>query len=84
VLILAGLSQRDHPDAVGRAFYEGDYCHAPTSHPNPNPARLAIILAGIRTNEQDSLKHCFGICEIETMFPDIDSVLRFVPFELIV
>jgi hypothetical protein len=72
------LSQRDDADDVGRGFserYKGD---APLNHANPDPSLLPIVFTHIRTNKKKTSKHLFCIGEVETMLPDVGSILCIV------
>jgi hypothetical protein len=73
------LSQRDDADDAGRKFserYKGD------SFPNhPDPSLLPIVLTRVGTNKKKASKHFFCIGEVETMLPDVGSILCIVPFK---
>src|SRR5208282_1141565 len=75
------LSERNDADGVIRMLREYHKGRTPSNHPNAYPPLLAIVLTGVRTNEENATEHLLRFGEVKPVLPDISPILGLDPLK---
>src|SRR5208282_6210829 len=80
-LFMICLSKRNNANVAGRQLNEGHHRDTPPDHSKSNPALFSVFFTYIWADKKRAMEHLLRPLEVETVLPDVGTVLSFVPFE---